>query len=153
MSNRARRALQSPTYEDQLAEWDATLAMYPTDGYEIPSALEHLVEDPFHEGIFGSIGDVIGMTPVGQVLGAVGDVVLGAAEGGVAAGPRRRRGRPNTQTGMIAMPARLPNIRQWKRINKRLHAYRSISIGIINRTGGMRRRRWGGYRRSRRGRR
>lgn len=62
---------------------------------------------------------------------------------GPAAGPRRK-GKPGTKTGMMPMPARLPNARQWKKINGRLHEYRSTAIGIVNRTGGMKPRR--GYR-------
>ena len=79
---------------------------------------------------------------------------LGFAGGDLGAGgpPRKgRRGKPGTQTGMIAMPARLPNKRQFQKVNKRLHDWRAIALSIVNRTGGMRtRRQFRGYRPQRR---
>jgi hypothetical protein len=87
------------------------------------------------------LGSQAGQQALGSLLGAVaGGVGKRVAartnpDGTPMAGSRR--GRTGTKTGMIAMPARLPNRRQFKKIQARLHDWRAISIAIINRTGGM----------------
>ena len=75
-----------------------------------------------------------------DVLGGAGSMLGFGADGqmGQEGSEYRtsRRGRTGTKTGMIAMPARMPNKRQWDKINKRLHDYRAVSIQILRRTGG-----------------
>lgn len=46
----------------------------------------------------------------------------------------------------VVMSKAVPSKAKWKRINKQLHDWRSVAIGIINRTGGMNKRSRGGRR-------
>jgi hypothetical protein len=111
------------------------------------------------------LGSQAGQQVLGNLLGAVAggtrgrSALTGDADRGAGMGTQQgtrfggsRRGRTGTKTGMVAMPARLPNKRQWKKVQGRLHDWRAISIQVINRTGGMTTRRRGGFRRAPQGR-
>lgn len=97
-----------------------------------------------------NLADVAGMT-----LGALGITGGAKAKQGRLPGFGGGRGGGGRRRKRVSLPKKMPTHVQWKRINKRLHEYRKVAIGVIGRTGGMhqRRRHYGGRRRYMRGRR